>query len=73
MTMIGIGSIGVILAMGLGLVISRGVTVPLAQGVKMMQEMNLGHLGRRGARCRRLRRGMSWGRSRRDVARMRAG
>ncbi len=38
------GIFGVILAIGLGLVINQGITGPLNRGVKMMEEMSLGHL-----------------------------
>ncbi len=38
---------GVLLAMGLGIVISRNITLPLGQGVEMMQEMSKGHLSQR--------------------------
>lgn len=39
--------IGVLLAIGLGLVLSRGITVPLGQAVAMIQEMGKGHLNQR--------------------------
>ena len=38
---------GVLLALGLGLVISASITRPLARGVEMMQELGKGHLGLR--------------------------
>jgi len=42
-----VGIIGVIFALSLGFIISRSITAPLSQGVTMMQEMSLGHLGNR--------------------------
>ncbi|PKL60285.1 MAG: methyl-accepting chemotaxis protein [Methanomicrobiales archaeon HGW-Methanomicrobiales-4] len=41
------GIIGVIIALVLGFVISRSITIPLNKGVTMMQEMSLGHLNNR--------------------------
>jgi methyl-accepting chemotaxis protein len=45
--MIGAGLVGVLLAIGLGIVLSRSITRPLALTVHMIQEMGLGHLGTR--------------------------
>lgn len=42
-----ISFIGVIIALSIGFVISRSITIPLGKGVIMMQEMSLGHLGTR--------------------------
>ena len=42
-----VGLISVVAALVLGFVISRSITVPLNQGVTMMEEMSLGHLGNR--------------------------
>ncbi|MBI5034480.1 MAG: MCP four helix bundle domain-containing protein, partial [Chloroflexi bacterium] len=39
--------IGLLFAVGLGIVLSRSITVPLGKGVTMMQEMAKGHLGMR--------------------------
>ncbi len=45
--MIGAIVVGVLLAMGLGIIISRNITVPLGQVVTMIQEMSKGHLSQR--------------------------
>jgi len=45
--MIGAGIIGVLVAIGLGIVISQSITRPLSKTVTMIQEMSLGHLGTR--------------------------
>ncbi|WP_181391823.1 HAMP domain-containing methyl-accepting chemotaxis protein [Methanospirillum lacunae] len=39
--------IGAIIAISLGFLISRSITIPLAKAVLMMREMSLGHLGNR--------------------------
>ncbi len=39
--------IGLLLALGLGIGLSRSITRPLGQGVKMMQDLSRGHLGTR--------------------------
>ena len=39
--------IGAALAILLGVLISRSITIPLSRGVKMIQEMRFGHLGNR--------------------------
>ncbi len=39
--------IGVLLAIGLGVVLTRSITGPLARGVALLKEMGLGHLGTR--------------------------
>lgn len=36
-----------VFAFGLGLIITRSITIPLGRGVHMMQEMSFGHLGTR--------------------------
>ncbi len=47
------GLIGLLLALALGVVISRSITRPLGQGVKMMQDLSMGHLGSRLGMTRR--------------------
>ncbi|CAG0946967.1 partial Methyl-accepting chemotaxis protein IV, partial [Anaerolineae bacterium] len=42
-----LGVIAVILALGIGIVLSRSITGPLGKGVTMMQELGKGHLGMR--------------------------
>jgi methyl-accepting chemotaxis protein len=39
--------LGLVIAIGLGVVISPNITRPLGQGVRLMQELSLGHLGQR--------------------------
>lgn len=39
--------VGIITALTLGIIITKSITVPLAKGVSMIQEMSLGHLGNR--------------------------
>lgn len=41
------GVIGVIAAVGLGIIISRSITIPLGKTVAMITEMSLGHFGMR--------------------------
>ena len=41
------GVVGLLLALFLGILISNSITRPLSQGVHMMQELSLGHLGQR--------------------------
>jgi len=41
------GGIGLLLAVSLGIILSRRVTVPIARTVHMLQEMGQGHLGER--------------------------
>ncbi len=43
--LIAAGAIGLLLAMVLGIVISRSIIEPLGQGVQMMQDLSKGHLG----------------------------
>ncbi|MEA4909077.1 MAG: methyl-accepting chemotaxis protein [Chloroflexi bacterium] len=45
--MIAAGLVGLALAVILGVVISRGITRPLGQGVGMMRDLSAGHLGSR--------------------------
>ena len=46
-TMLIVVAIGVLIAIGLGVFISRMITRPLKRGVEMMQEIGKGHLGAR--------------------------
>ncbi|HWQ66746.1 MAG TPA: MCP four helix bundle domain-containing protein [Methanospirillum sp.] len=52
-TMMLAGVIGVIAALFLGIVISRGIAIPLNQAGQMLQEMGKGHLGMRLAMNRK--------------------
>src|SRR5665811_4525 len=41
------GVVGLLLALGLGIILSRSITGPLSQGVEMMQAMALGYSSKR--------------------------
>ena len=45
--MVVVGVIGIVLCLLFGVLLSRNISVPMTKGVEMMQELGMGHLGRR--------------------------